>query len=377
MGDDVDLIIEAIARGMHRADLVIATGGLGPTSDDITKKSITKYFKRPLVLNEEVLKVLEDRYKARGINMPGINQNQALLPQGATFIPNQRGTAVGIVIEEAGHIFISLPGVPHEMEAMVSGWIADMIRVHPDRQMTIHRKLRTVGIFESALYEKISDLVEFRRTGETKISVAFLPSPRGIDLRLTGVTRNREEAQRLIGELELKITERVGSYIYGYDTDTLPDIVGALLRERKMKLAVAESCTGGLLGKYITDIPGSSDYFLGGIIAYSNDVKISELSVPSDIISMHGAVSEQCARFMADGVRQQFDAGLGISITGVAGPDGGTAEKPVGLTYIGLSSKDRIFVKEHRFAGDRERNRERASTIAMEMIRKFLIGQLA
>ncbi len=376
VGDDVDLIIEAIARGMQRADLVIATGGLGPTSDDITKKSITKYFKRPLVLNEDVLKELENRYKARGVNMPGINQNQALLPQGATFIPNQRGTAVGIVIEESGHTFISLPGVPHEMEAMVSGWIADMIRNHPRRQITIHRKLRTVGIFESALYEKISDLVESRRTGETRISVAFLPSPRGIDLRLTGVTRNRDEAQRLIGGLESRISQRVGAYIYGYDNDTLPGIVGELLRERKMKLAVAESCTGGLLGKYITDIPGSSDYFLGGIIAYSNDVKIRELSVPPDIISRHGAVSEQCARAMADGVRRRFDAELGVSITGVAGPDGGSAEKPVGLTYIGLSSNDKAVVREHRFAGDRERNRERAATIALDIIRKYLMGRL-
>ena len=376
VGDNVDQIIEAIARAMQRSELVIATGGLGPTSDDVTKKAITKYFKRPLILHDDVLKDIENRFKTRGIPMPAINQNQALLPQGATFIPNTRGSAVGIVIEENGHMFISLPGVPDEMEAMVTGWISNAIRKRSDRLITLHRKLRTVGIFESALYEKIADLVETRHAGESILTVAFLPSPRGVDLRLTVTTHDQNEGQRQLNELESKIESRIGSYIYGHGDETLPEVVGNLLRERKLKLAVAESCTGGLLGKMITDISGSSDYFLGGVIAYSNDIKIKELSVPPDIISKHGAVSEQCARFMAEGARKEFNADITVSITGVAGPTGESPEKPVGLTFIGLSSTDKVVVQEERFAGDRERNRERAATFALEMVRRYLLGRL-
>ncbi len=376
VGDDVEQIMEAIARAMQRADIVITTGGLGPTSDDLTKKAITKYFKRPLIFHEDVLKDIEDRFKARGIAMPAINQNQALLPQGATFIPNTRGSAVGIVIEEDQHLFVSLPGVSHEMQPMVEGWIADTIRRRSGGFITLHRRIHTAGIFESALFEKVSDLVESRHVGDSKLTVAFLPSPRGVDLRLTVTTRNHNEGRRLIDELESKINERIGNYIYGHDSDTLPDVVGKLLRSKRMTLAVAESCTGGFLGKVITDIPGSSDYFLGGIIAYSNEIKITHLSVPPDILSKHGAVSEQCARYMAEGARKSFDADMAVSISGIAGPTGATPEKPLGLTFIGLSTAEKVVVKEQRFAGDRERNRERCTTIALDMVRRYLLGEL-
>jgi nicotinamide-nucleotide amidase len=376
VGDDVEQIMEAIARAMQRVDLVITTGGLGPTSDDLTKKAITKYFKRPLIFHEDVLEDIEKRFKARGITMPVINQNQALLPQGATFIPNTRGSAVGIVIEENGRLFVSIPGVPHEMEAMVEGWVADTIRKRSGDFVTLHRRIHTVGIFESALFEKIADLAEPRQVGDSKLMVAFLPSPRGVDLRLTATTRDSHEGQRLVDELESKIDERIGNYVYGYDSDTLPEVVGKLLRIKKMTLAVAESCTGGFLGKVITDIPGSSDYFLGGIIAYSNEIKIKHLSVPPDILANQGAVSEECARFMAEGARKSFGSDIAVSITGIAGPTGETEEKPIGLTFIGLSTIDKIVVKEHRFIGDRERIRERCTTIALDMTRKHLKGDL-
>jgi nicotinamide-nucleotide amidase len=374
VGDDVDQITEAIARAMQRSELVITTGGLGPTSDDLTKKAICKYFKRSLIYHDDILHNIENRFKARGITMPAINQNQALLPQGATFIPNTRGSAVGIVFEESGHLFISIPGVPDEMEAMVTGWISDTIHQRSGSFVTLHRKLRATGIFESAMYEKIADLVETKTPAESKLAVAFLPSGRGVDVRLTITTRNQKEGQRLIDELEAKIKERIGKYIYGYDNQSLPEIVGELLRQRKMTLAVAESCTGGLLGKIITDIPGSSDYFLGGIIAYSNDIKIKLLSVPPEIIGNHGAVSEQCVRFMAEGTRKLFGSDIALSITGIAGPNGGTSEKPVGLIYIGFASGDKIVVREERFGAERERNRERSATIALDMVRKYLKG---
>jgi nicotinamide-nucleotide amidase len=377
VGDDVEQIIEAIGRAMQRSELVITTGGLGPTSDDLTKKAITKYFKRPLIFHDDVLKDIESRFKARGLTMPAINQNQALLPQGATFIPNTRGSALGIVIEENGRMFISLPGVPHEMQLMAEGWVADTIRKRSGILVTLHRKIHTVGIFESALFEKISDLVETRHTGESNLAVAFLPSPRGVDLRLTVTTRNASEGRKLIDELEAKITERIGNYIYGHDNETIAKVVGELLRKRKMKLAVAESCTGGLLGKIITDVSGSSDYFLGGIIAYSDEIKKMHLAVPPDVLAKDGAVSEQCALFMAEGARKNFDSDIAVSITGIAGPTGESPEKPIGLTYIGISAADRKVVKEERFAGDRERNRERSAITALDLVRRYLLGELS
>lgn len=376
VGDNVDLIIEAMARAMQRCELVVTTGGLGPTNDDLTKKAICKYFKRPLVFHDEILEKIEERFKARGIAMPAINQNQALQPQGAEFIENEIGSAVGIAIEEGGHLFVSLPGIPDEMKMMTSGWIADRVRTLAGSLLTIHRKIKVVGLFESALFEKIADLVENRggTQPEDKISIAFLPSLRGIEIRLTVTTRNESDGRNQIAQLEKKIADRVGAYIFGYDDDTLPAAVGRLLRQSGATLSVAESCTGGLLGKLITDTPGSSEFFVGGVIAYSNELKNRLLGVPREIISSYGAVSEQCAQAMAYGVRRVTGATIGLSITGIAGPDGGTPEKPVGLIYIGLSNAEKTIVAENRYGAGRARNRERSVTEALNMIRKNLLG---
>ena len=308
--------------------------------------------------------------------MPAINQNQALLPQGATFIENEHGSAVGIAIDEEGKLFVATPGVPDEMEAMVSGWVSDAIRKRAGNLFTLHRTLRTTGIMESVLFEKVADLIETKGSGtaEDKLSVAFLPSMMGTSIRLTVVTRVREQGQRTLAELEAKIIERAGKYIYGFDDDTLPQVVGKLLKEKGKKLAVAESCTGGLLGKMITDIPGSSEYFIGGIIAYSNELKQKLLSVPEDIIQKFGAVSEECARAMAHGAVNNLGATIGISVTGVAGPDGGTAEKPVGLVYIGLAAPGKLTVKQYNFGKERDRNRDRSAISALEIVRKHLLG---
>ncbi len=376
VGDDVDIITEAFARAMARADLVITTGGLGPTSDDLTKKAICKYFKRQLIFHDNILKKIEDRFKARGLVMPAVNQSQALLPQGAEFIDNERGSAVGIVFEENGRLFISTPGVPSEMMPMIEGWVAAAIRKRADGQTTIHRTLRTVGIIESAIYEKISELIDTKSSGpsEGKISTAFLPSWRGVDIRLTITTKNKEDGQKQINTLESKILERIGKYVYGYDGESLAEVVGLMLKEKNLTLAVAESCTGGLLGKYITDIPGSSDYFVGGVIAYSNGIKMKLLSVPQIILEKYGAVSAECARYMAEGAAQNLSANIGVSITGVAGPTGGTPEKPVGLVYIGLYASGHADAREYRIGPDRERNRERSATAALDLIRRYLKG---
>jgi nicotinamide-nucleotide amidase len=360
VGDDLETITEAIARALQRADIIIATGGLGPTNDDITKRAICKYFKRPLIFYDKILKKIEDRFKQRGLTMPAINQNQALLPQAAEFIDNPVGSALGIAIEEDEKLFVATPGVPSEMEPMIEGWVTDAIKKRSGEIVTIHRKIRTVGIIESVLYEKIADLIDpriqagrtERSAGDEKIAVAFLPAWKGVDVRLTTVTKNENQGRLKIEELEKKITERVGKYIYGYDDDGLADVVGGMLRERHMTIAAAESCTGGLLGKTITDIPGSSDYFAGGVIAYSNELKMKLLSVPQIILEKYGAVSEECARYMAEGAVQNLGANIGVSVTGIAGPSGGTDDKPVGRVYVGLSAAGETQVKEFRFGDD-------------------------
>jgi nicotinamide-nucleotide amidase len=307
------------------------------------------------------------------MEMPAINQNQALLPQGATFIDNEVGSAVGIAIEEDGRMFVAVPGVPSEMRLMVEDWITDEIRKRSGGIVTIHKKLRTVGIIESALYEKVADVIDPKKQKrESKISVAFLPSWRGVDMRLTVTTRDEEAARKNIDALEEKIAERIGKYLYSRGDEDLPKVVGELLKSKRMTLAVAESCTGGLLGKMITDVPGSSDYFLGGVIAYSNELKMKLLSVPQIILEKYGAVSKECASYMAEGVIQSLGANIGISITGVAGPTGGTDEKPVGLVYVGLAVSGDTKVKECRFGNHRENNRDRSAVTALDMVRRYL-----
>ncbi len=362
---------------MQRANLIIATGGLGPTHDDITKKAICRYFKRPLVFYDNILKKIEKRFRDRGLEMPAINQNQALLPQRAEFIDNPIGSAVGIAIDDDDNrLFVAVPGVPSEMMAMVDGWIVDAIKKRSTGVVTIHRKIHTVGIIESALYEKISEFIDSRpRSGKSeRVDFAFLPSWRGVDIRLTLATKDQETGLKQIAEIEEKIREKAGKYIYGYDNDTLPSIVGDLLREKRMTIAVAESCTGGLLGKMITDVSGSSDYFLGGITAYSNELKMKLLSVPRIILEKYGAVSDECARYMAEGAVQSLGANVGVSVTGIAGPGGGTDEKPVGLLYIGLAASGKTMGKEYRFGNERERNRERGAVAALDMVRRYLLG---
>jgi len=376
VGDNVDLIVEAMVRAMQRSDIVIATGGLGPTNDDLTKKAICKYFKRQLVFHDDILKRIEDRFRARGLAMPAINQNQALQPQGAELVENEIGSAVGIAFDEDGKLFVALPGVPEEMKLMVSGWVVERIRAKAGNFAVLHRRIKTTGIFESALFEKIANLVENKggSQAEDKISVAFLPGWRGIEIRLTIATLDESEGRRQIAELEARIAARIGKYIYGYGDDTLPGVAGRILKEKHATLAVAESCTGGLLGKLLTDIPGSSEYFLGGVIAYSNEIKKALLDVSEELLQKYGAVSEQCAIAMAEGARNRLGATVAVSITGVAGPDGGTPDKPVGLVYVGLAAPDISKAVSANIGPVRERNRERSATMALDMVRKYLLG---
>ncbi len=370
VADNPERMINAISTAINRADVVLATGGLGPTHDDITKKVICKYYKRQLVFHEDVLAELEGKYAKIGIKMPPINQNQALLPQGASFLDNKIGSALGIVFDERGKLFVAMPGVPKEMKIMVTEELVPLLKKRIGDEVIHHRRLNTVGIIESEIFERVKDLIDEK----SSISIAFLPAAKGVTLRLTCSGKDIETARQKIDKLERSFNERIGDYIYGHDDDTLPSVIGEMLVQSRSTLAVAESCTGGYLGKTLTDIPGASRYFLGGVISYSNDIKARVLGVPETTLEQYGAVSEQTAIAMAEGVRKLTGADYGISITGIAGPTGATPEKPIGLTFIGLANKNESFAKKYNAGPVRERNRERSAFYALDVLRRHIKG---
>ncbi len=369
VGDDIRLMEEVISQAMKRADIVIATGGLGPTDDDITKRAIVKVFKRNLVFHEDVLEDLKKRFAERGIEMPSINQNQALLPQGATYLANKTGSAIGIVIEEDGKIFVSLPGVPREMQIMVADELIPFLRSRIKQSYLKIIKLRTTGIIESALAEKIKPHIKIPDT----IKFAYLPSYGGVDLRIIASGDSRQETDKAAEQLAAKLRELVGKYIYGENDDTLEAVIGKLLKDRNQTLATAESCTAGLLAGKITDVPGSSEYFDRGFVTYTNESKMELLGVPEKTLIDHGAVSSQTAEAMAVGVRDKSRTDYGVAITGIAGPGGGTDKKPVGTVFISVASAKGVISKKFLMAKDREINRSRSVYAALEMLRRAVL----
>jgi nicotinamide-nucleotide amidase len=369
VGDTLDEMAEAFRLALKRANVVITTGGLGPTDDDVTKKAIVKVFKRNLIFHEEILEDIRARYAKRGVEMPAINQNQALVPQGAKIFANKFGSAVGICIAENDRIFIALPGVPSEMKQILVDDVMPYLRGRKTGAGIKVVKLRTTGIFESRLAEKIVPGLKL----ETGVKLAYLPSWGGVDLRVIAAAESEQEAAEKAQKLVRYLESVCGKYIYGKDNDTLEGVVGQLLKDNDKTLSVAESCTAGQLGVLITSVPGSSAYFRGGVIAYANDVKVGQLSVDPGIIKEHGAVSEQCAIAMAEGCRKLFGSDYALSITGIAGPEGGSDEKPVGTTFIGLSSIHATYAKKFNFGTDRQSNRARATYAALELLRREIL----
>ncbi|NIM99985.1 MAG: competence/damage-inducible protein A [candidate division Zixibacteria bacterium] len=368
VGDDINRMTEAFNVARSRADVIVASGGLGPTADDLTKKAVVKAFKRNLIFHEEILEQIEEAFRKRGSPMPKVNQNQALIPQGARALSNLWGVAPGIFLEDEGTLFFALPGVPMEMKWMLENEVLPTLRARKPDHFILHRKFKTTGISESALYEKIERLID--PTGEIK--VAFLPGYLGVDIRLTTESNHKDQAQPRIDEFQRKIREILGTLIYGTDDQTLEEVVGKLLLEEKKTIAVAESCTGGIIGARFTSVSGSSKYFERGVVTYSNEAKTELLNVPKDIIDKHGAVSEEVARLMAEGVRSLAKTDYGLSVTGIAGPTGGTAQKPVGLVFIGFAHENGSFAQKFLFGENRKSNRERAAQAALNIVRLFL-----
>ncbi len=369
IGDSLDEIEKGIRLALSRTSLVITTGGLGPTDDDITKKGIVKVFRRNLIFHEDVLEELKDRFVKRGMVMPAIVQNQALLPQGASFFPNKNGSAVGICITEKGKIFIALPGVPKEMIQILTDEVLPYLRGLKTNLSTFVTTLHTVNISEATIAELIKPNLKIPQG--TKL--AYLPGYDGVDLRIISRANSPDEAEQKVNRLVTHINSVCSKYIYGQDDENLEGVIGQLLIDNDKTLAVAESCTGGELGKVLTSAPGASKYFIGGVISYSNDIKMDLLKVPEEILKEHGAVSEECAIAMAEGARKLLNSSYAISITGIAGPDGATEEKSVGTTYIGLSSAHNKFAKKFIFGTDRDVNRTRASYTALELLRREIL----
>lgn len=372
VGDDEGNILEELNDSGIKCDITIITGGLGPTHDDITRSVIAKFVNEELVLNEKILNHIKEIFKSRRIKFPESNIIQAYIPKGAMIIWNNIGTAPGMWFEKNNKIFISLPGVPEEMKLMMNEIVIPALKekfADDISRLFKSRYVLTAGISESELYEKLGDISELA----VQCRIAFLPGPKGINIRIDASGDNEQEVISILSVTEQKIKERAGNFIYGYDDDKIESIIGNLLKEKRITLSVAESCTGGMLGSKITDVSGSSEYFLGGVISYSNDIKINILGVKKSTIDKYGAVSEQTASEMAENIRKHFNSDIGISITGIAGPEGGTDNKPVGLVYLGFSDKSKTFTREFLFGKLRERNRVRAVQMALIILRNELL----
>jgi nicotinamide-nucleotide amidase len=377
VGDEAGQIARTVREALDRTGAVITTGGLGPTSDDLTKPAIAEIFGRRMKLDAEFAAKLEERWRARfpTSRFPATNRTQAEIPEGAQILVNRHGTAPGIWLEdERGRWVAMLPGVPREMRGMLAEELLPAIkaRAKGEESVVLSRTLRTTGIAESAIAELVGpNFLGEPDTGLGSLPLAYLPGVAGVDLRVTAKGLPRARAEKLVNEAIVKLRSRVGTYAYGLDDADLAAVVLEKCRASGFTLAVAESCTGGMLGERITSIPGSSDVFLGGVIAYHNDVKRNLLGVRSEDIERFGAVSEEVARQMASGVRERLGANVGVSVTGIAGPGGGTPEKPVGLIWIAVHASE---VKARRFhvGGDRTEIRQRAAQAALEMVRRAL-----
>ncbi len=373
VGDNLKRLVETFQQAWERSSIVILTGGLGPTTDDLTREGVALALQRPLSFREDVWQEICANMQRANRPIPENNRRQAMVPEGAIVLPNPRGTAPGLIIPEGERLAVLLPGPPREMQPMFFDHVRPLLAQKVGHSVILSRSLRVVGIGEAALEEQIADLI----AAQSNPTIALYASLGELQIRVTAQAADEERARELIAPVEEAIRRRIGSAVYGVDQDTLPSVLGQLLRQRGYKLALAESCTGGLLGSMITDVPGSSDYFAASYVTYSNEAKEKTLGVPAQLIREQGAVSAACAEAMAQGARKASGADVSIAITGIAGPGGGTADKPVGTVYVAVIAPEGQLVEKLSLRGERAAIRTRAAKAALNLARLVLLKERA
>lgn len=364
VGDNEKRLYESFEESLNRSDIVITTGGLGPTNDDITKEVAAKYFKQDLELHESSWQNIMNYFNKIGIEPTSNNKKQAYFPKECTILKNNNGTAPGAVLKKDNKYIILLPGPPKEMVAMFNESVKPYIEKLTNTTL-VSKTIRLIGIGESTLETEVMDIIQ----NQCNPTIAPYAQDGEVTLRITAKVKNKEDAKPLIEDMEKKIENRVGKYIYGYDNTTLEEVVAKLLVDRNLTIAVSESCTGGMVSSALINYPGISSIFKEGCVTYSNEAKINRLGVKKETLGKYGAVSEETAIEMAIGIAKNFNTNIGISTTGIAGPGGGTDEKPVGLVYMGIYINGETTVKKFNFTGDRHKIRTRATKSLLNELR--------
>lgn len=369
--DDNEHIKEALKNAEEKVDLVILTGGLGPTKDDITKHALCEYFNTKMVFHDPTFEHIKQRFKNRNIDLNKLNRDQALIPEICTVLPNKVGTAPGMWFEKNDTIFVSVPGVPFEMKYLVEHEILPRLQNNGKTKAIFHKTVQTQGLPESMLAQRIEN---WETSLPKNIKLAYLPNPMSVRLRLSAMGNNLNELKEQV-QLEIeRLKQLIPDHIFGFDNETLAEVIGRALLEKGQTLAVAESCTGGYISHLITSVPGSSGWYKGGVTAYSNEIKQNLLGVSAESLGKYGAVSEQVVREMAEGARKKLNAGFAVATSGIAGPTGGTEEKPVGTVWIAVAGPDKTVTEKYVFGDNRERNIIRSSQTALQSLRKSILN---
>jgi len=369
--DRPDAIRAAVAEALDRTGFVLATGGLGPTRDDMTKTVVAELLGKRLVLDEPLLASLETRFRRLGRPMPAINRTQAEVPEGATVLPNPRGTAPGLWLEDdRGRVVVLLPGVPREMRGLLIEEVLPRLIARQDGEcrVVLSRTVRTTGIAESALAERVGPI----ESSIAPLTLAYLPSVDGVDLRVTAWRLAPRDAETRLARVVQQLVSAAGEHYYGADDADLAAVVLDQLRHGRHRLGIAESCSGGMVAERVTNIPGASDTFIGGVVAYADVVKTAALKVPLETLEAHGAVSEETVRAMAEGAQRLFSADCTIAVTGIAGPGGGTPEKPVGTVWLAARVHTTAQAVKRLLPGDREEIRRRSAQAGLDLLRRVL-----
>lgn len=372
--DEHDQIMEALEHAAEKVDLVIISGGLGPTKDDITKNTLCEYFGTHLVFHEPTFEHIKARFANRGVDLNQLNRDQALVPANCTVLFNKSGTAPGLWFEKNNTVFVSVPGVPFEMRYLVRNEILPRLRESGKTKAIYHKTVLTQGLPESMLAEKLEP---WEDALPKHIKLAYLPNPMAVRLRLSAMGDDVEALKAEVESEIEKLQKIIPEHIFGYNDETLAEVIGRILKGKGKKLAVAESCTGGYISHLVTSVPGCSDFYNGSVTSYSNEAKKDLLGVTQESLEQFGAVSEQVAREMAQGAKRVLKADYAVATTGIAGPTGGTKEKPVGTVWIAVAGEHKVFAKKFVFIGDkRERNIYRSGQTALQMLRRAILKGL-